>query len=178
MELDAERRWCLSGTPLHNRLDDIFSLTRFLRSWPFDNLTRARQFITRPLQQSQQKGLDNLKLMMATFSLRRLKNSSLLSPCVSIDVDVFLSDSERKRYKSRVASSLKRNADLAAVEMSYQSTLFQDLLPLRQICCHGVLKEEREQREFEEYGTDIEVTDLIGSHSSSMLLDHPQPPTR
>ncbi|KAI1328840.1 hypothetical protein F5Y16DRAFT_368104 [Xylariaceae sp. FL0255] len=33
--LDAEYRWCLSGTPLQNRIGELFSLVRFLNIQPF-----------------------------------------------------------------------------------------------------------------------------------------------
>jgi len=33
--LAARRRWCLSGTPLQNRVGELFSLLRFLRAYPF-----------------------------------------------------------------------------------------------------------------------------------------------
>jgi SNF2 family DNA or RNA helicase len=35
--LTAERRWCLSGTPLQNRVSELFSMIRFLRIKPFAN---------------------------------------------------------------------------------------------------------------------------------------------
>ncbi|KAJ8086065.1 DNA repair protein rad16 [Marasmius tenuissimus] len=34
-ELKAERRWCLSGTPLQNRVGELYSLVRFLGGDPF-----------------------------------------------------------------------------------------------------------------------------------------------
>jgi hypothetical protein len=33
--LTAERKWCLSGTPLQNRVGELFSLVRFLRAQPY-----------------------------------------------------------------------------------------------------------------------------------------------
>jgi DNA repair protein RAD16 len=35
--LKADRRWCLSGTPLQNRIGELFSLVRFLEIKPFAN---------------------------------------------------------------------------------------------------------------------------------------------
>jgi DNA repair protein RAD16 len=34
-ELQAEHRWCLSGTPLQNRVGELYSLVRFLGGDPF-----------------------------------------------------------------------------------------------------------------------------------------------
>lgn len=37
VQLDAKYRWCLTGTPLHNKLRDIYSLFNFLKFTPFTN---------------------------------------------------------------------------------------------------------------------------------------------
>lgn len=34
-ELEAKYRWCLSGTPLQNRVGELYSLVRFLGGDPF-----------------------------------------------------------------------------------------------------------------------------------------------
>jgi SNF2 family DNA or RNA helicase len=37
VQLDSKFRWCLTGTPLHNKLKDIYSLFNFLKFTPFTN---------------------------------------------------------------------------------------------------------------------------------------------
>lgn len=36
MRLHAQHRWCVTGTPIQRKLDDMYGLLCFLRATPFD----------------------------------------------------------------------------------------------------------------------------------------------
>lgn len=40
--LQAKYRWCLSGTPLQNRVGELYSLVRFLGADPFRSVSALR----------------------------------------------------------------------------------------------------------------------------------------
>ena len=46
--IQAARRWCLTGTPIQNSLDDLYSLVRFLGHEPWDNLRWWKKLVSEP----------------------------------------------------------------------------------------------------------------------------------
>ena len=140
--LAAQRRWCLTGTPIQNGLNDIFSLTKFLRFYPFHNDASVRKYITRPLQMKDQKGLDNLRSMMKIFSLRRLKDS-----CINIErrertIPVTLSSAERQRYQNVVEQTTAELLKMSLSDRTSSTLKLQGILKLRQVCSHGEINLE------------------------------------
>lgn len=73
--LTAEFRWCLTGTPYQNTVDDVYSLVKFLRIPPFQDWTYWRERITK-----QAKGgnislaLNRLRTLLRAIMLRRTKD--------------------------------------------------------------------------------------------------------
>jgi SWI/SNF-related matrix-associated actin-dependent regulator of chromatin subfamily A3 len=138
-DLEAQRRWCLTGTPIQNGLSDIFSLTRFLRFYPFDVRSNIRKFVTGPLSKRDQQGLDNLRLMMKVFSLRRVKSGLGIEPPKERKVMVTLSDHERSQYEQIKAQLLSRLVEISSSNSSKTSHVVLDgIRCLRQICCSGL----------------------------------------
>lgn len=71
--LRAKRRWCLSGTPIQNAIDDLYSYFRFLRYDPYAVYTSFCSTIKIPISKSPSKGYRKLQAVLKTIMLRRTK---------------------------------------------------------------------------------------------------------
>ncbi|KAJ5905920.1 uncharacterized protein N7473_002836 [Penicillium subrubescens] len=50
LSLQALRHWSITGTPIQNRLEDLLSVTKFLRLFPYDNLARLSPHVISPMK--------------------------------------------------------------------------------------------------------------------------------
>lgn len=74
-ELRSVYRWCLSGTPLQNNLDELQSLVKFLRIKPYDDLREWRDHFDSPMKNG--KGhiaIQRLHSVLQCFMKRRTKD--------------------------------------------------------------------------------------------------------
>lgn len=74
-ELRSVYRWCLSGTPLQNNLDELQSLVKFLRIKPYDDLREWRDHFDLPMKNG--KGhiaIQRLHSVLQCFMKRRTKD--------------------------------------------------------------------------------------------------------
>ncbi|KAH8427929.1 putative SNF2 family helicase/ATPase [Aspergillus melleus] len=73
--LDAEYRWCLSGTPMQNNLDELQSLIKFLRIKPYNDLAAWKDQITKPLANGRGGlAIERLQVYLKAFMKRRTKD--------------------------------------------------------------------------------------------------------
>lgn len=149
-ELAATHRWVLTGTPIVNRLEDLFSLVRFLKVEPWSNFSFWKTFITAPFESGDFiRALDVVQTVLEPLVLRRTKDMKTPTgealvplPPRTIEVEkIDLSQDERDVYDHiflRAKRVFDTNADAGTLLKSY-TTIFAQILRLRQSCCHPVL---------------------------------------
>ncbi|AEO59014.1 hypothetical protein MYCTH_2306885 [Thermothelomyces thermophilus ATCC 42464] len=73
--LRAEYRWCLTGTPMQNNLDELQSLVNFLRIPPYDDLAVWREKIDGPMKKGRGHiTIQRLHSLLRCFMKRRTKD--------------------------------------------------------------------------------------------------------
>ncbi|KAF4551258.1 DNA repair protein rad5-like protein [Elsinoe fawcettii] len=149
-ELSATHRWVLTGTPIVNRLEDLFSLVRFLRVEPWSNFSFWKTFITVPFESKDfLRALDVVQTVLEPLVMRRTKDMKTPSgeplvplPPRTIDIEkVELSKIERELYDhifARAKRTFSANIEAGTVMKSY-TTIFAQILRLRQSCDHPAL---------------------------------------
>lgn len=145
--MSAQRRLCLTGTPLQNRLDDYAALVKFLRLVPFDNKLTWTHYIGGPLKAGNSTGLTRLQVLTSATTLRRSKAQKIDGKLI-LDLPlkhettryVYMSTEERQIYElTRKASKNIVDSISSVGQMKEYINILQAIMRLRQICCHRAL---------------------------------------
>ncbi|GLT87148.1 hypothetical protein SLE2022_052470 [Rubroshorea leprosula] len=146
--LRAKRRWCLSGTPIQNAIDDLYSYFRFLRYGPYDTYKLFYEGIKLRISKDSVTGYRKLQAVLRAIMLRRTKATLIDGepiiklPPKSIHLSkVDFSTEERAFYMQLEADSrsqFKAYAAAGTVNQNYANILLM-LLRLRQACDHPLL---------------------------------------
>ncbi|RSL85901.1 DNA repair protein RAD5 [Fusarium oligoseptatum] len=154
-EISADHRWALTGTPIVNKLEDLFSLVRFLGVEPWNNFSFWRTFITVPFETGDfMRALDVVQTVLEPLVLRRTKDMKtpdgkplvLLPPKQIEIVNVELSETERGVYDyifNKAKRTFSQNVEAGTVMKAF-TTIFAQILRLRQSCCHPILVRNRD----------------------------------
>lgn len=142
-ELIAQRRWCLTGTPIQNGVDDLYSLFKFLGriASPYNVQATYKSKVTDPVKRG--RGLGSLRVILPVLMLRRTKldTTSDGKPLLTLPgrhVEViktkFMDADEQSFYdatKDRISLTFNKFAKQGEVMSSYVKVLVL-LLRLRQ----------------------------------------------
>ncbi|GAA5800446.1 hypothetical protein HPULCUR_005876 [Helicostylum pulchrum] len=175
-DIKSRRRWAVSGTPIQNKLDDLYSLVRFLKHEPWANHTFWRTFITVPFEKQDPRALTAVQSVLEPIVLRRTKamrdrNGQPMVPLPPKTVSVeYLSFSpeEQDIYDAIYSDSQIKFSyfcEAGKVGANYASIL-QLLTKLRQSCCHPYLALKNIVTDRNTKGINLE--DLIANRNNAM----------
>jgi SNF2 family DNA or RNA helicase len=148
--LRGDRRWCLTGTPVQNKLNDLFSLLCFLRVKPLDELKYWARYVSRPIKAGESAGVMVLRQVLHALCLRRSKDSinpdtgeaivklptkTLNKICVKLSIE------ERAVYNRVELAGQKAFTNLlqSGSALSNMTSILVMLLRMRQCCNHLAL---------------------------------------
>jgi len=140
LQLHAEHRLCLTGTPLQNHLGELWSLFDFLMPGFLGDARYFRKHYRIPIEKQNDEAIQQqLMSRMEPFLLRRTKNlvAQELPEKTEMIHTVVLSGPQRDLYEGiRVLMEKKVREAIAALGVGKSQMVFLDaLLKLRQVCC-------------------------------------------
>jgi SNF2 family DNA or RNA helicase len=135
--LRARVRVALSGTPVENRLEELWSVFHFLNPGLLGERADFETRFARPIAAGDAEAAERLRRRIRPFVLRRRKSEVAreLPPRQELIVHVDLSEEERAVYDAVRATTLPEVVAKLREGGSVMAAL-EVLLRLRQACCH------------------------------------------
>lgn len=140
-EISANVRFALTGTPVENRLSELWSIFDFLMPGFLYSYRKFRERYELPIVKNQDpEALTALQRMTGPFVLRRLKKD-VLRELPGKEERIVYSAASGRQQKLYTASALKLKEALAGGAWSGNGKLevLSQLMRLRQICCDPAL---------------------------------------
>ncbi|RPA81744.1 hypothetical protein BJ508DRAFT_306349 [Ascobolus immersus RN42] len=137
-ELKGRFRWCLTGTPIQNRVEDIGALFQFLRYQPLHSKQVFEREIVKPLKLREHSGYEKLQGALQNLCLRRLKSAitDLLPPKKQQTLCLPFTPEQRQLYDT-VKRKFTGGSVGSSEKPASKSNALTSILKLRQICDHG-----------------------------------------
>ncbi|RYP37143.1 hypothetical protein DL767_003097 [Monosporascus sp. MG133] len=143
-DLQANSRWCLTGTPIQNKLADIGALFAFIRAEPFSRAAVFRKWIEVPFEQNVEDPTvvkNRLVMLLEALCLRRTKEVIKLPGLLQRIRTLEFSPAEREQYEKTKKILMRTiHQRVGEVEKSSKFGLFQANLQMRILCNHGTFQ--------------------------------------
>ncbi|KAH0831071.1 hypothetical protein J3R83DRAFT_13598 [Lanmaoa asiatica] len=145
--LEGKFRWCLTGTPMQNTVEELYSLIKFLRIRPLNEWYTFNEQIAKPVKCGRPgRALKRLHVVLKAIMLRRTKNQILNGkPILQLPerilelVECSFNATENNFYRlleTRMTSEVNKLVQSENVNYTHVLVL---LLRLRQACNHPSL---------------------------------------
>jgi SNF2 family DNA or RNA helicase len=161
--IQAVHRLILTGTPIENSLDELWSLMDFLMSGFLSGYDRFVEKYIRIAGTQHSQNIEYLRRKISPFILRRMKADVLkdLPPVTEIVYHCQLSNVQQDLYRSYAASARDELVKLVKRDGfdKVQIHVLATLTRLKQICCHPAIfaKEKAEPGDSAKYEMLLEL---------------------
>ncbi|KAJ5613201.1 hypothetical protein N7510_006395 [Penicillium lagena] len=140
--LCSQRRWSVTGTPIQNRLEDLLSVTKFLNLFPYDDRFRFSQHILSPFKTGDPTVLASLRVLVDSFTLRRVKDKIDLPPREDKIISLSFTEKEQQlheffRNESQVMMRVIANETKTKMGGRVYHHVLKAMMILRQVSAHG-----------------------------------------
>ncbi|KAF8667470.1 SNF2 family N-terminal domain [Rhizoctonia solani] len=143
--LRGRNKWCLTGTPIQNSVEELYSLFKFLGVRPLNDWDEFRTTIAQPVKQGRStRAMKRLHIVLKAIMLRRTKDMTINgAPLLNLPgrkVETLMCDfdeDERAFYEAleqKTELTLNKFIKAGTVMKNYTSVLLL-LLRLRQVAC-------------------------------------------
>jgi SWI/SNF-related matrix-associated actin-dependent regulator of chromatin subfamily A3 len=141
--LQSSIKWCLTGTPIQNKMEDLASLIRFLRLPVLKESVQFRRHITSKVQPPTARvcpDFETLRSLLGSICLRRNKTVLPMLAFNEYVYELSLSAEEELEYNTLCEACLLALSAAVSGHRSGDShhTVVQAILQLRLFCNNGV----------------------------------------
>ena len=136
--VDAQVRFALTGTPIENRLTELWSIFDYLMPGLLGSVEDFHERFEEPISLADENAAHRLQCMVGPFILRRLKGDVLKDLPEKNESVVYtgMDDEQRKLYDAVASNLVKTLRHQMPQEFATQRfAILAELTKLRQICC-------------------------------------------
>jgi len=172
--LRAEHRFALTGTPVENRLSELWSIFDFLMPGLLGTYERFRDRFERPIvEEGSEATSAHLRAAVGPFILRRLKRDVLTDLPDKLEqvVRTHMDDEQRKLYEA-LAQELRESIGRQSASEVGRSKMqiLAGLMRLRQVCCDPRLVFDEYEGPSAKLEAIMEIVEQVVDARQKMLL--------
>ena len=140
--IEAEFRVALSGTPIENYIEELWSLFNTINPGLLGSREGFQKRFAAPIERDRKLAArDGLRALIRPFILRRTKSAVLreLPPRTEVTVEIELSSEERAFYEAMRRQAITSLASLDGPSGQRKIHILAEITRLRRACCHPAL---------------------------------------